>query len=52
MVAIELMERMIRMLGHRIEQEFEVDRGGRRGGGGGEGRGDDVKLEHDVALNC
>lgn len=42
MVAIEGMERMIRMLGHRLEQELEVERG--------EGReGDDVKLKHDVA---
>lgn len=28
MVAIEGMVRMIRMLGHRIEQKFEVDRRG------------------------
>lgn len=41
-VAIEGMDRMIRMLGHRLEQEFEVDRG----------EGDDLKLKHDVALNC
>lgn len=33
-VAIEGMVRMIRMLGHRIEQKFEVDR---RGGGRGRG---------------
>lgn len=42
-VAIEGMDRMIRMLGHRLEQEFEVDRGE------GEGEGDDLKLKHDVA---
>lgn len=44
-VAIEGMEKLIRMLRCRIEQKFEID----RGEGGGKGKEDDVKLEHDVA---